>query len=295
MPDLKDPALYHNRELSWLAFNRRVLEEAMDPTQPLLERLKFLSIVDSNLTEFFEVRVARLHQQVEAGVEPPGPDRLPAREQLKRIGEASRKLIADLYVCWNEQVRPALEQAGIRVVPMTQLDEVQSAFCTHFFDREVGPVLTPFTLDPAHPLPHLVSQALCLAVLLEDEGGEKTQRLGIVPVPRVLPRLVRLPGGMHDYVTLADLAAAYVGRLYLGRRILAVAPFRADARREPRGGRGAGRRPPDGDRGRAAPPPAAATSSGARSPRRRRRSCASGCCGRSTSTQQPTSTSWTGP
>jgi polyphosphate kinase len=226
MPDLKDPALYHNRELSWLAFNRRVLEEAMDPTQPLLERLKFLSIVDSNLTEFFEVRVARLHQQVEAGVEPPGPDRLPAREQLKRIGEASRKLVADLYRSWNEQVLPALEQAGIRVVPMTHVDEVQSAFCAHFFDREVGPVLTPFTLDPAHPLPHLVSQALCLAVLLEDEGGEKTQRLGIVPVPRVLPRLVRLPGGMHDYVTLADLAAAYVGRLYVGRRILAVAPFR---------------------------------------------------------------------
>ena len=87
-------------------------------------------------------------------------------------------------------------------------------------------MLTPFTLDPAHPLPHLVSQALCLAVLLEDEGGEKTQRLGIVPLPRVLPRIVRLPGGMHDYVTLADLAAAHVGKLYLGRRILAVAPFR---------------------------------------------------------------------
>ncbi len=226
MPDLKDPSLYHNRELSWLAFNRRVLEEAMDPTQPLLERVKFLSIVDSNLTEFFEVRVARLHQQAEAGVQPPGPDRLPAREQLKRIGEASRKLLADLYTCWNEQVRPALELAGVRVVPTTEADEVQTAFIAHYFEREVGPVLTPFTLDPAHPLPHLVSQALCLAVLLEDEGGEKTQRLGIVPVPRVLPRIVRLPGGMHDYVTLADLAAAHVGRLYEGRRILAVAPFR---------------------------------------------------------------------
>ena len=226
MTDLKDPALYHNRELSWLAFNRRVLEEAMDPTQPLLERVKFLSIVDSNLTEFFEVRVARLHQQAEAGIQPPGPDRLPAREQLKKIGEAARKLLADLYLCWNGQVRPALEQAGVRVVPTTEADEVQTAFIEHYFEREVGPVLTPFTLDPAHPLPHLVSQALCLAVLLEDEGGEKKQRLGIVPVPRVLPRIVRLPGGMHDYVTLADLAAAHVGRLYQGRRILAVAPFR---------------------------------------------------------------------
>ena len=226
MPDLKDPSLYHNRELSWLAFNRRVLEEAMDPSQPLLERVKFLAIVDSNLTEFFEVRVARLHQQAEAGVEPPGPDHLSAREQLKRIGEASRRLLTDLYACWNDAVRPALEQAGVRVVPTTEADEVQTAFIEHYFEREVGPVLTPFTLDPAHPLPHLVSQALCLAVLLEDEGGEKTQRLGIVPVPRVLPRIVRLPGGMHDYVTLADLAAAHVGRLYQGRRILAVAPFR---------------------------------------------------------------------
>ena len=226
MTDLNDPALYHNRELSWLAFNRRVLEEAMDASQPLLERVKFLAIVDSNLTEFFEVRVARLHQQAEAGVQPPGPDRLPAREQLRRIGEVSRRLLVDLYACWNEQVRPALELAGVRVVPTTEADEVQTAFIEHYFEREVGPVLTPFTLDPAHPLPHLVSQALCLAVLLEDEGGEKTQRLGIVPVPRVLPRIVRLPGGMHDYVTLADLAAAHVGRLYQGRRILAVAPFR---------------------------------------------------------------------
>jgi len=225
-PDLRDPALYHNRELSWLAFNRRVLEEAMDPTQPPLERVKFLAIVDSNLTEFFEVRVARLRHQAEAGVLPPGPDRLSAKEQLRRIGEVARKLVIDLYACWNDQVRPALEQAGVRLVPITEADEVQAAFCAHYFDREVGPVLTPFTLDPAHPLPHLVSQALCLAVLLEDEGGEKVQRLGIVPVPRVLPRIVRLPGGMHDYVALADLAAAHVGRLYPGRRLLAVAPFR---------------------------------------------------------------------
>jgi polyphosphate kinase len=224
--DLKDPALYHNREYSWLGFNRRVLEEAGDPAQPLLERVKFLAIVDSNLTEFFEVRVARLQEQMDAGVAPVTPDHLSAREQWKGVHEIAHSLTEDLYRTWNEQVRPALENVGIRIVAMTQVDEVQRAFCTHFFERELGPVLTPFTLDPAHPLPRLLSQALCLAALLEDETSERTRRLGIVPVPRVLPRLVRLPGGKHEYVTLADLAAAFIGRLYHGRRIVAVAPFR---------------------------------------------------------------------
>lgn len=226
MADLKDPTLYHNREFSWLGFNRRVLEEALDPTQPLLERLKFLSIVDANLTEFFEVRVARLQEQMDAGVSPPTPDHLSAREQWKGVHELAHRLTVDLYRAWNEHVRPALATAGIRIVPMAETDDVQRAFCEAFFDREVGPVLTPFTIDPAHPLPHLLSQALCLAVLLEDEGGDRVRRLGIVPVPRVLPRLVRLPGAKHDYVTLSELAAEFAGRLYFGRRIVAVAPFR---------------------------------------------------------------------
>src|SRR5262245_64313211 len=112
MTDLKDPSLYVNRELSWLGFNRRVLEEAMDPTQPLLERLKFLSIVETNLAEFFEVRVARLQQQAEAGIAPPTPDHLSPEEQLRRVGEAARALVADQYRCWNQDVKPALEAAG---------------------------------------------------------------------------------------------------------------------------------------------------------------------------------------
>jgi polyphosphate kinase len=123
-------------------------------------------------------------------------------------------------------VKPALATAGVRILSMSEADEVQVAFCEHYFDREVGPVLTPFTLDPAHPLPHLLSQALCLGVLLEDETPDRARRLGIVPVPRVLPRLVRMPGGMHDYVTLADLAATFIGKLYPSRRIVAVGPFR---------------------------------------------------------------------
>jgi polyphosphate kinase len=226
VPDLQDPSLYQNRELSWLGFNRRVLEEAQDPTQPILERLKFLSIVDSNLAEFFEVRVARLQQQAVAGVAPATADRLPAKETLKRIAETARALTTDLYRCWNEAVRPGLEAAGVRVLPPAALDDVGRAFAEHYFEREVGPVLTPFALDPAHPLPHLPSLALCLAVLLEDEGPERQRRLGIVPVPRVLPRIVRLPGERHDYVALADLAAEHVGRLYPGRRILETAAFR---------------------------------------------------------------------
>jgi polyphosphate kinase len=226
MSDLKNPALYFNREWSWLDFNRRVLEEAQDPSQPLLERVKFLSIVDSNLTEFFEVRAARLQKQMDAGVSPPTPDHHSAREQWQGIAERAQALTADLYRCWNGLLRPALAEAGVSVLAMSEVDEVQLAFCDAYFEREAGPVLTPFTLDPAHPLPHLLSQALCLAVLLEDEDDEGERRLGIVPVPRVLPRLVRLPGPGHAYVTLADLSAAFVARLYPGRRILAVAPFR---------------------------------------------------------------------
>src|SRR5205085_908233 len=145
---------------------------------------------------------------------------------LKRIGEIARTQMADLYRCWNQQVAPALEAAGVRVLPYGALDDVGRAFAEHYFEREVGPVLTPFTLDPAHPLPHLLSQALCLGVLLEDETPDRHRRLGIVPVPRVLPRLVKLPGARHEYVSLADLAAEFVGRLYPGRRILGVAPFR---------------------------------------------------------------------
>jgi polyphosphate kinase len=226
MPDLEDASLYVNRELSWLGFNRRVLEEAMDPAVPVLERLKFLSIVESNLAEFFEVRVARLQQQADSGISLPNPDRIPPREQLRLIGEAARTLVADQYRCWNEGVRPALETAGIRVLPMADLDDVGRAFAESFFEREVGPVLTPFTLDPAHPMPHVPSLALCLGVLLEDEGPERRRRLGIVPVPRVLPRIVRLPGARRDYVTLGDLAADFVGRLYPNRRILGAATFR---------------------------------------------------------------------
>jgi polyphosphate kinase len=224
--DLKDPSLYVNRELSWLGFDRRVLEEAMDATQPTLERLKFLSIVESNLAEFFEVRVARLQEQVDAGVAPATPDHLSPAEQLKRIRDAARALVADQCRCWNEQIVPALEAAGIRVLPFSALDEVGRAFAAHYFEREIGPVLTPFTLDPAHPMPRLVSQALCLGVLLEDEGAERQRRLGMVPIPRVVPRLIRLPGAAREYVTVGDLAAAHLSRLYPNRRILDAAPFR---------------------------------------------------------------------
>ena len=187
VPDLKDPALYHNRELSWLGFNRRVLEEAMDPTQPVLERLKFLSIVDSNLTEFFEVRVARLQEQMDAGLTPPTPDHLSAREQLKGVGERAHELTADLYRCWNEQVRPALEQAGIRVITMAQADEVQRAFTEHFFERQVGPVLTAVH---ARPGPPAAAPALPGALPRRAARGRDARE---DPPPRHRPRAARAP------------------------------------------------------------------------------------------------------
>ncbi len=225
-PDLLDPSLHVNRELSWLEFNRRVLEEAQDPTVPILERLKFLSIFESNLAEFFEVRVARLHQEVEAVHPVLRTDGMSPREQIRKIGVTVRALVAEHTRCWNEEVKPGLEAAGIRVLSFRELDDVGRAFCEHLFETEIGPVLTPFTLDPAHPIPHVLSLALCLGVLLEDESPERTHRLGIVPIPRVLPRVIRLPGERRDYVTLADLAEALVARLFPDRKILGAAAFR---------------------------------------------------------------------
>jgi polyphosphate kinase len=228
MPDERvPPEWFINRELSWLAFNRRVLEEARDPSTPLLERVKFLAIFDSNLLEFYEIRVAGLRQQVEAGIGKRGPDGMTAAEQLDAIDASVRGLVGELYACWNDEVRPALEKEGIVVTHPEQLPPEKRAWLRDHFQREIFPVLTPIAVDPAHPFPFVGSGNLNIAALLDTDDPEEPVRLAVVQVPQVLPRIFRVPGeGPRTYVFLADTIRWQLPELFAGATILDHTAFR---------------------------------------------------------------------
>src|SRR5262244_3215010 len=222
-----NPAYYINRELSWLQFNRRVLEEAQDESNPVLERLKFLSISASNLDEFFEVRIAGLVQQIEDGYTEAGPDGLTLPEERDLISEEVHGFVADQYRCWNESLRPELSRQGIRVLSLPELDENARTFVQEYCERELDPLLTPVTVDPAHPFPRVINKALCVAFLLRRRRRASVTYTGVVTVPRALPRLVRLPSeGTADFIFLADLVAWHASRMYHGYDIVSSAAFR---------------------------------------------------------------------
>src|SRR5216683_298093 len=224
---LDSPAYYINREASWLAFNRRVLEEAQDENNPLLERLKFLSISANNLDEFFEVRVAGLVQQIEDGYTEAGPDGLTLLEERDLVAEELHKFVGEQYQCWNEKLRPQLAQKGIRVLALQELDENARAFVEDYCERELDLLLTPVTVDPAHPFPRVINKALCVAFLLRRRRRSSLTYTGVVTVPRALPRLVRLPSdGTTDFIFLADLVAFHAPRMYNGYDIVSSAAFR---------------------------------------------------------------------
>jgi polyphosphate kinase len=220
-------SLFINREASWLAFNRRVLEEATDERNPLLERVKFLAITASNLDEFFEVRVAGLLQQIEDGIADPGPDGLTPQEQLALIREQTHDFVAKQYGIWNDILLPQLANEKIRVLELKDLTPEQLRFVEDYCEREVDPLLTPVTIDPAHPFPRVLNKALCLGLLLKRKRRAATY-MGVMTVPRLLPRLVRLPSVRDgvDYIFLADLLAFHAARMYRGYDILSVASFR---------------------------------------------------------------------
>src|SRR5436305_8270602 len=198
---LDNPAYYINRESSWLEFSRRVLEEASAPENPLLERLKFLAITASNLDEFFEVRVAGLVQQIEDGYTEAGPDGLTLIEERDAISEDIHRFVAEQYQCWNDQLRPQLSERGIRVLGLHELDENARAFVEDYCDRELDLLLTPVTVDPAHPFPRVINKALCVAFLLRRRRRSSLTYTGVVTVPRSLPRLIRLPSeGTIDFI-----------------------------------------------------------------------------------------------
>jgi polyphosphate kinase len=167
-PVLCDPSLYNNRELSLLEYNQRVLEEAQDASNPLLERVKYLCFVASNLDEFFEVRVAGLRQQHQSDAGPPGPDGMSPREQLAAISSRVRRMVEDKYRIWIEELVPALGKNNIYFLGYDELTSEEKQYYTKYFDKSVFPVLTPLAVDPVHPFPLLLNKSLNVAVELED-------------------------------------------------------------------------------------------------------------------------------
>jgi len=223
------PIRYFSRDESWMDFNCRVLEEAQDPSNPLLERVKFLAITASNLDEFFEIRVAGALQRIEDGYTEIGPDLLTPQQTLDLLAKKTHTFVVDQYKCWNQQLLPALAEAKIRMLAWKDLSEEQRDFAIRFYQSEVDPLLTPITIDPAHPFPRVLNKALCLALLLHRKRKTASSPvLGVVTVPRALPRLVSLPAsnGHADYIFLHDLIESQAAALYRGYEFLSRAAFR---------------------------------------------------------------------
>jgi len=226
-PDLDSPHLYVNRELSLLEFQRRVLEEAADPRVPLLERVKFLAIVGSNMDEFSMIRVAGLKQQVAAGVVESGPDGMSPSEQLAAVRKAATQIEQTARALWRDEILPALSRERIQVVPHARLDHDARARLRVDFEDAVFPVLTPLAVDPSRPFPHISNLSLNLAVVVRDTAGR--EHFARVKVPATLPQLVPVPSseaGGHTFVLLEDLVAANLDTLFPGMEILEVHPFR---------------------------------------------------------------------
>jgi polyphosphate kinase len=223
------PRLFNGRDASWMQFNRRVLEEAEDPTNPLLERVKFLAITCSNLDEYVEIRQAGLMQRMEDGYREPGYDGLRPDESLESLTREIHAFVDAQYACWNDHLLPEMRKQGIRLLEWRELDEDAQAFAQSYFQREVDPLLTPIAIDPAHPFPRVLNKALCLAILLRPKRRSSGPLvLGVVTVPRALPRFVRLPttDGKFDYVLLQDLIAKNLTAMYRGYEVLAFTAFR---------------------------------------------------------------------
>src|SRR6266481_4601665 len=224
------PGNFINRELSWLAFNRRVLEEAQDPTQPLIERVKFLTIFSSNLDEFFEIRVAGIKQQIKSETSDIGPDGLSPTDTFGRIQKTVRELVGTQCALWKNELQPELAKNGIYVREIAELPAKRAAWAHRYFQQEVFPMHTPLAVDASHPFPHLLNRSHNLLV------RAKTQRRGeplhaIVQVPRAVSRLIALPRGKGadepwEYIYLASLIKQHIGELFPGLILDGVHAFR---------------------------------------------------------------------
>src|SRR5256714_2121706 len=225
-----DPKNFINRELSWLEFNRRVLEEAQDPTQPLIERVKFLCIFSSNLDEFFEIRVAGIKQQIESETSDVAADGLSPTETFNQIQRLAHELVATEYELFNEELLPELNKNGIQIRNVSELSARRAAWARKYFQEEVFPMLTPLAVDASHPFPELLNKSHNLLVRAKTKRrGEPL--LAIVQVPRVVPRLILMPRGQGkdepgDYIYLASLIKQHIAELFPGLILDAVHAFR---------------------------------------------------------------------
>ncbi len=224
------PENFINRELSWLEFNRRVLEEAQDPTQPLIERVKFLTIFSSNLDEFFEIRVAGIKQQIESETSNVGPDGLSPTEIFQNIQRVVRELMAASYSLWKNELVPELAKNGIRIREVAQLSAKRAAWAHRYFQEEVFPMLTPLAVDASHPFPQLLNKSHNLFVRARTSRDSEPLH-AIVQVPRVVPRLILMPRGKGDdepwdYIYLASLIKHHIAELFPGLKLEGVHAFR---------------------------------------------------------------------
>ena len=226
----KTKSAYFNRELSWLAFNRRVLEQAQNPKHPLLERVKFLAIVCSNLDEFFEIRVAGIIQQVDSGVTEPSVDGLGPKESLRRIHSVVGSLVEDQYDCWHNQLMPALAAEDIVFKTAAELTPFELAWVTAYFHEQVYPVLTPLALDQSHPFPQLGNKTLNVIVSLDNPATPEIEHLAaILPVPRILPRLVPInptESGQQRFIFLSEIIKLCAGEFFPGYNVNGAHAFR---------------------------------------------------------------------
>jgi len=231
--DLSRPDLYFNRELSWIEFNRRVLDEAADLRHPLLERIKFGAIFTTNLDEFFMIRVSGLREQVAAGLGERSPDGLTPTEQLTAVREQLLSSLSRQRYLLHEELLPALAEEGIRIVSMADLTVGERAALDSYYQHEVFPVLTPLGVDPGHPFPHISNLSLNLAVAIEDP--QMGRRLARLKIPNVLPRFIPIPPEPaldgaplpppRAFVPLEQLIAANLGGLFSGLSVIESFPF----------------------------------------------------------------------
>ena len=225
--------LFFSRDESWMRFNQRVLEEAQDSTNPLLERVKFLAITASNLDEFVEIRVAGFLQRIEDGyslAQPPDEGGMTPQERLDGLMQKIRSFVEAQYACWNEQLLPSMQAEKIRVLRWSELSKQAQEQALQFYESEVDPLLTPVTIDPSHPFPRVLNKALCIGLLLRHKrgGAKAATALGVVTVPRSLPRLVPLAAadGFCDFILLHELVESQVERMFRGYEVLSRSAFR---------------------------------------------------------------------
>jgi polyphosphate kinase len=228
--EYKNPKYYINRELSWLEFNDRVLDEARDNTNPLLERIKFLAITSSNLDEFFMIRAASLNDQVKAGYNKADIAGLTPKQQLNRISVRTHVLVEKQYSTLNRSLIHLLGKSGINILSGSEVNDAQKEFLKEYFTNMVYPVLTPMAVDSSRPFPLILSKSLNIGILLKQRSGEKEHMFATVQVPSVIARIVELPGSSEKngryFIFLEDIIMMYLDTLFAGRKIICAHPYR---------------------------------------------------------------------